>query len=397
MVNCRNLGVAVAAALLLACGGGSSQTGPNPPPPPPPPPPPGASFTILGGGNNVTERYSSDLTVHSGYAYTGTWGHRTTAGNAVKVWNVQGPAPVLVDSIIVPDISTVSDLEVSSDGAVLMFSTEGGSGNGLYLYGLTDPAHPSLIASYPVGSGIHTASFGYVGGRRYAFAARDPAGPALMIFAIDETQSSPITLLDTVPIPANYGIHDTFVRDGIAFVFAWNTGVIIYDVGNGMRGGSPSGPVEISRFLPSDNGVPGGPAVHNGWWFHDPVSGENRYLFLGQEGPGTIGSASSGDIHVLDISDLTAPKEVAFYHRADAGTHNFWMDEQKQILYAAYYNAGVVGLDVSGTLSGDLAQREIAQLAEGGPGNTFTWGVQLYNGSLYAIDMLTGLWRLSGL
>ena len=33
-----------------------------------------------------------------------------------------------------------------------------------------------------------------------------------------------------------------YVRDGLAFVFAWNTGVIIYDVGNGIAGGSPTQP-----------------------------------------------------------------------------------------------------------------------------------------------------------
>ena len=47
------------------------------------------------------------------------------------------------------------------------------------------------------------------------------------------------------PVPAFYGVHDTFIRDGIAFVCAWNTGVIIYDVGNGMKGGTPAAPIEI--------------------------------------------------------------------------------------------------------------------------------------------------------
>jgi hypothetical protein len=87
--------------------------------------------------------------------------------------------------------------------------------------------------------------------------------------------------------------------------------------------------------------------------------------------------------------------EVAFLHISGAGTHNFWMDEGKQILYAAYYNAGVVALDVSGTLAGDLSGRVLSRLEVGGKNNTFTWGVQLANGSLYAIDMLSGLWQLS--
>ena len=45
-----------------------------------------------------------------------------------------------------------------------------------------------------------------------------------------------------MPIPPDYGIHDTYVRDGLAFVFAWNTGVIIYDVGNGVAAGRPESP-----------------------------------------------------------------------------------------------------------------------------------------------------------
>ena len=142
------------------------------------------------------------------------------------------------------------------------------------------------------------------------------------------------------------------------------------------------------------NGVAGGPSVHNGWWFHNPVTRENRYLFIGQEGAGEIGSRSSGDIHVVDVSDLTNPHEVGFFHLAGAGTHNFWMDEERQILYAAYNNAGVIALDVSATLSGNLSGRLLSRLRPGGSRNTFTWGVQLANGFLYASDMLSGLWQL---
>jgi hypothetical protein len=96
----------------------------------------------------------------------------------------------------------------------------------------------------------------------------------------------------------------------------------------------------------------------------------------------------------VDVADLAHPEEVASFYLDGAGTHNFWMDEPSQILYAAYYNGGVVALDVSGTLSGDLSSRLISRVAPGGTGNTFTWGVQLAGGSLYAIDMLSGLWQL---
>jgi hypothetical protein len=169
---------------------------------------------------------------------------------------------------------------------------------------------------------------------------------------------------------------------------------MVFDVGNGVAGGSPSNPVLVSSIVTATSGVPGGAQVHNAWWFWNGLTGERRYVFVGQEGPGSIGASSSGDIHVVDVSDLDQPVEVASYRMTGAGTHNFWVDEAAQILYAAYYSGGVVALDVSGTLSGDLSNREIARVAPGGAGNTFVWGVQLHRGSLYAIDMLSGLWQL---
>jgi len=103
-----------------------------------------------------------------------------------------------------------------------------------------------------------------------------------------------VPLVATVPIPRYYGIHDTFVRDGLAFVCAWDSGVILFDVGNGMSGGSPANPVRMSKV------VTAGGEAHNAWWFWNGSS--KQYLFVGQEGPAQIGSSSSGDIHVVDVS-----------------------------------------------------------------------------------------------
>ena len=373
-------------AAVAACGGEDGGNGP----------PPGSTFQVQAGGDNVNDRYSSDFWVHGEWAYTGTWGgtpRNGARGDVVKIWSLDAAGtPTLVDSLKVPAIGTVSDIQVSADGALLVFSAELGTNAGLYVYDLTDPRAPTFLDSALVTSGLHTATVADIDGHRYVFAARNPENPALVIY--DISVPSDISITATVPIPPAYGIHDTFVRDGLAFVFAWNTGVIIYDVGNGIAGGSPAQPREVSRLLTADNGVPGGSQVHNGWWFHNPVRSEQRYLFIGQEGASVIGSRSSGDLHVVDVSDLAHPEEVAFFHLDGAGTHNFWMDEDRQILYMAYYNGGVVALDVSGELAGDLSDRLIAQIQPGGAGDTFTWGVQLAGGSLYAIDMLSGLWQL---
>jgi hypothetical protein len=377
---------------LVGCSGSEGSSGPQLP----------SRFNLVSGGNNVSGRYSSDLWVHGSYAYTGTWGTRNGhVGNVLYVWALTpSAAPELADSVFVPGIGTVSDVQVSDDGQILVLSGEKGSDGGIYLYSLSEPAHPALVGSASVGfPGVHTVTLASINGRLYAFAAKNPAlrgdqttvEPALLIY--DVSDPSAPALVHREPIPPHYGIHDTFVRDGVAFVFAWDEGVIIYDVGNGIRGGSPSTPVEISRLITAVNGA-GSPAVHNGWWFHNPLTGERRYLFIGQEGPSVIGSKSSGDIHVVDVSELANPHEVAFFHVKGAGTHNFWIDEEKQILYAAYYNAGVIAIDISGTLSGNLFGRLLGQVKPGGRRNTYTWGVQLANGSLYAIDMLSGLWQL---
>lgn len=378
-------------AVLAACGGDGANGGDGGNGPPP-----GSSFQVQAGGDNVTERFSSDLWVHGAWAYTGTWGGAPRGGlrgDVLKIWSLDAAgAPTLIDSIKVADIGTVSDVQVSDDGAILVFSAERGANAGLYVYDLANPRTPVFLDRDLVSDGLHTATLAEIDGHRYVFAARNPKSPALVIY--DITEPSAIAVAATVPIPPAYGIHDTFVRDGLAFVFAWNTGVIIYDVGNGIRGGSPTHPIEVSRLLTADDGVPGGAAVHNGWWFHNPVRNEKRYLFIGQEGAGVIGAESTGDLHVVDVADLAHPREVAFFHLAGAGTHNFWVDEARQILYMAYYNGGVVALDVSGQLEGDLSARLIAEIRPGGAGDTYTWGVQLAGGSLYAIDMLSGLWQL---
>jgi len=273
-------------------------------------------------------------------------------------------------------------------GQAVTWTTTGGS---------LDPATSTTDAS-----GIATTAWrlGTTIGAQEARATLSGASGSPIRFTASAAAAVPAPpLVATVEVPANYGAHDTYVRDGIAFLCAWNTGLIILDVGGGGHGGSPSAPVELGRLVTSANGVAGGAQVHNAWWFHNPVAAEKRYVFVGQEGPGSVGTSAQGDIHVVDVSDLTAPQEVAFFHLgaiagASTGTHNFWMDEPAQILYAAYYNGGVIALDVSGTLSGDLSSRLIANIQPGGPGDTYVWGVQLYHGDLYASDMLSGFWQL---
>ena len=360
----------------------------------------------------VETRYTAEVAVRDSTAYTTTWGFRTAPGDLIAIWDVKGAEPILVDSVIVSGASTLGDVAVSDDGKLLVVATERTNGS-LVVFDLTNPRKPiqlSRLATQETFNGVHTAEIGRIGGRLYAILAVDPLSgaptPESKIVIVDlgdplnPRQIYVKSVLNTAPF-----VHDTFLRDGLLFVALWNNGIEIWDVGGGGQGGTPSAPVVMGAIA-----TIGGDA-HNVWWLHDAVSG-SRYAFVGEEsGPAQIGVSSAGDIHVLDVSDLTQPREVAFYHLPGAGTHNFSVDETRGILYAAYYNGGVRALNVRGDLETctgsqqvttgtvtrcDLAAmgREVANGLSGGAPAVYVWGVQISGGTLYASDMLNGLWKL---
>jgi hypothetical protein len=361
-----------------------------------------------GGLGCITDRYTAEVAVHGDYAYTSTWGRRgSNNGNLIYVWDVRAAVPVLVDSVTVSNASTTGDLQVSDDGRLLVVATEYSPGS-IVVYDLTDPRRPQQLSRFTstnTGPGVHTAEIARVGGRLHGFLSIDPGGgsPARLVIVDLNNPANPVELTAlTIGQPF---VHDVFVRDGILFAAVWNQGVRIYDIGGGGRGGTPSAPVQISQFATQ------GGAAHNLWWFHDPSDGSKRYLLVGEEQAGSIGSSSAGDIHVLDVSDLAAPREVAFYTVPGAGTHNFSMDEPGGILYAAYYNGGVRAINVRGDLASctpaqkdalgrcDLGAmgRQVGRVLHSpiGSRSFFIWGVQYTGGKVYASDMLNGLWKLN--
>ena len=259
-------------------------------------------------------------------------------------------------------------------------------------------------------AGVHTAEIGRVNGKLYGFLSIDPTSsqPARLVIVDLSAPATPVEVF-TQAIGRPF-VHDTFVRDGLLYLALWDDGVAIWDIGAGGRGGSVSVPVELGR-VQTVNGH-----VHNIWWLKDPVTSIARYAFIGEESGGTLGASSSGDVHVVDVSTPSAPREVAFYTVGGAGTHNFSVDEQTGILYAAYYNGGVRALDVRGDLGTCLSSqtssprnssaalcdlrkmgREIGIGLQDRPTPVFVWGVQYLNGAIYASDMQNGLWKLRSL
>ena len=393
-------------AIAAACNdsGGSGSVAPPPGPVTP------ATMAVSGLGA-VAERYTAEVWAAGHYAYTTTWGRRgnaQTPGNAIYIWDLAGNVPTLVDSVVETsdDITTLGDVQLSDDGTLLVVPTERAPGS-IIVFDLTNPRRPvprSRFFSQDIDAGVHTCTIARVDGVLYAFLAvnASTARPARLVIVDLADPAQPTQVL--VGEMGRPIVHDMFVRDGLLFAALWNDGLNVFDVGGGGAGGSVRNPVLLGSV------VTVGGNVHNVWWVHDPVTQSKRFAIVGEEGPGVVGATSSGDIHVVDLADIAHPKEVAFLHVDDAGTHNFSVDETRGILYAAYYNAGVQAIDVRGDLSacpdsarvGDrcslkLAGRLLGQgLLDQGTA-VYVWGVHYLNGRVYATDMLNGIWALTAL
>jgi hypothetical protein len=395
-----------AALLLGAC---SDSTGPSRADSCLPNPTTGAGATpalvVLDKGC-VTDRYTAEVWAEGDVVYSTTYRAETLPGNALYVWDASGDALTLVDSVLFDDAIVLGDVQASDDGELLVVATERTPGS-IVVLSLADPLHPATITRYSTASthpGVHTAELARVGGTLYAFLSIDPLGsetPAKLVIVSLADPANPVEVFSqTMGDPF---VHDVFVRDGILFTALWNEGLSIWDIGGAEMGGSPAAPVPLGNVA-----TVGGHA-HNVWWYHDE-SGGKRFAFVGEEGPGGVaGFSSSGDIHVVDVSDFANPAEVAFYRVPGAGAHNFSVDEASGILYAAYYEGGVRALDVTGDLAScteaqqapdgrcdlGLMGRELARALDGG--GSFVWGVKLEGSRLFVSDMPNGIWMLEAL
>ncbi|MEP7382856.1 MAG: hypothetical protein ABI910_14295 [Gemmatimonadota bacterium] len=398
-------GIAVGA--LAACGDDAESTVA------PPVPASTALRTLaINGRGTILNRFSAEVAQRGSYAYTSSWGQRGNPqvnGDAIFIWNVTSN-PRLVDSLIVPPlqpgvrIRQTGDLQLSDDGRLLVVPTEFEPGS-LEIYDLTNPAKPTPLARFTSPSitrGVHTAKLQRFGGRLYAFLSVNSSSThpsRLMIVDLgDPAHPTEVMHRDM----GNPFIHDVYVRDGILFTALWDDGLVLWDIGGYGKGGTLANPIEIGRVIPRNG------RTHNAWWFHDPRTGSKRFVFVGEEGAANLFTSSSGDLHVIDLLNPAQPEEVAFFNVPGAGAHNFTMDEAHGILYAAFYNAGVQALDVTG----DLSRCTLLQKAEDGrcdlrlmgrvvattfvdpAAPSFVWGVKFDNTSVYATDMLNGLLRI---
>jgi hypothetical protein len=344
-------------------------------------------------------------------AYLGSGG----GGDVLYAIDIANPAaPVVTDSIIA-NTRRVNDVMTTPDGKFLVFTREGAADrkNGVVFASLEDPRHPKVVAEFTEGvtGGVHS-SFIYKDPRygQHVFLTNDGTGALHVLNIDDPTKPREVAQWKTENRPdVGRTLHDIDVQDGLLYGSWWNDGLVILDVGNGIKGGTPSNPVMVAQYKYDLNAMyrtveaDGGPGFIRGThtaWRH------KNYVFIADEvfpSSGVRGARDAaagrayGRLQVIDVSDLANPRAVAWYEPEHGGVHNVWVAGDS--LYMGAYNAGFRVFDVSGELRGDLrAQgREIAHLntadMEGRARNTaMTWGVVVRDGLAYVNDMNNGLW-----
>ncbi|MGH9261897.1 MAG: LVIVD repeat-containing protein, partial [Acidimicrobiales bacterium] len=334
-----------------------------------------------------------------------------TISDRVYAIDVSNPAaPVITDSVVV-DARVINDVMTTEDGRYGVVTREAASTrrNGIVILSFEDPAHPKPIAEFTetVTGGVHSA-FVY---RGYVFLTDDATGSLRVIDIRDPYRPRQVARWQT-PTEGGRMLHDVDVRDGLAYLSYWNDGLVILDVGAGIKGGSPENPQLVSQLTYDLNALykrvelVGGPSFIRGThtaWRH------GRYVFVGDEvfsaappqpgqGIPSLGLGRAyGRLHVIDVADVTRPRAVAWFEPPDGGAHNVWV--AGDTLFLGDYQGGLRVIDIGGELQGDLlAQgREIAHVHTGDsqgyvPNAAMAWGAIYRDGLIFVNDVNSGLW-----
>ena len=365
-------------------------------------------ITVVGHGT-VKDYNTSDLWVWPGigkhvgkdFAATGTWG----ANGEAYFWDVTDPAKMHIIDTVTVDARTVNDVKVSEDGRVAVITREGASNrkNGFVILDVEDPYDVKITYEFndDMTGGVHNVFiydnhvYAVNNGRKYDIInIEDPANP----FRVGRYE------LDT----PGHGVHDVWVKDGLAYSSNWADGVHVVDVGGVKFNEANRSKLQFNPFLAmAGQGSPGNPVKLGG--MSDP-NGHNHaafpfisqstdkfYIITGDEWGNQFGMA--GGFHFLDFTDPKNPKETAVYQVPEAGSHNHWV--HGDTLLASYYQGGLRIVDISGELMGDIyAQgREIAFFMSSDPDGFMAnrpnvWGTMPYKGLIYFSDMNNGLWAI---
>src|SRR5262245_4264585 len=344
----------------------------------------------------------------------GNYLYVSTIWDQVQVYDISDPKnPKLTDTVKV-DARIVNDVSVTPGGKIGVLTREAASNrkNGIVFLDTSDPAHPKVLSEYTetVTGGVHSA---FIDGH-YVYLTDDATGSLRVIDFKDVKSPKEVARWQVEshrPKAEGNGssvfqfsdgryLHDVQVKDGLAYLAYWRDGLVILDVGAGLKGGSPENPKFISQLrfnyseLYGDGWMAGAHEVYrykNYVFVGDEVFPESFQLYARERIP------ARGVLHVVDVSDILNPRKVAEYEVPEGGAHNLWVKDD--VLVMGFYGGGGRVLDVSGELRGDLFRqgREIARLWTGDPQGfrpniPFTWGGRQDGDYIFFNDINSGIW-----
>ncbi|MFY9608864.1 MAG: hypothetical protein WAU45_09655, partial [Blastocatellia bacterium] len=343
----------------------------------------------------------------------GNFAYVSTISDTLMVYDVSDPAhPKLTETLKV-DARHTNDVSTTPDGKIAVLTREGASSrkNGIVFLDTSNPAHPKVVSEYTatVTGGVHSAFID----SHYVYLTDDATGSMRVIdfqdvknpkevarWQVENPLARKITSPEGDESTAGRYLHDVQVKDGLAYLAYWRDGLVILDVGSGIKGGSPEKPQLVTQLRMNYHELYG-----DGWLAGaHAVFRYKNYVFVGDEVFPAIFDIRSKDripvrgiVHVVDVSDINNPRKVADYTVPEGGAHNIWVKDD--VLSMGYYSGGARIVDVSGELRGDLYRqgREIGRLWTGDPAGyrsnqPFTWGAQPHGDLIFFNDINSGIW-----
>ncbi len=313
----------------------------------------------------------------------------------IQTWDVTDPASPSPGRSLQTGSGRVHDIEIGGGNswAVVALSESTGDAAGLLVFDLATPMDPVPIARVTEGIGAGSSAVAVDGTTVWAAALEDGS---LVAFDFSDP-SAPRQVGTWQPDRAGAGgshIADLDVRNGIAMLARWHDGLTVLDVGAGIRGGTVEHPVVVSeyRYRTRLDGQEWGNTARVRRW-RDWV-----LLADGIHGCDSCVDGPRGGVHLIDVTEIERPLEVAWYGVPEAGVLDIEIDPRAEQLTAAFGTAGVRLLDLSGEMRGDLYRqgREVAAaptgiLSQGKPGRSLARGATRLKQAIFVADMYAGL------
>lgn len=380
-----------------------------------------------------------------GFAVRGDYAYLCRGGEAsgVVVVDVSDPnVPEFVSRFAMPQCN---DVVVSEDGRWVVAGTQrntpmdvakesdpapASAPRGAYVIDVEDPTDPAFESFHEMPyNGPHTLSTHTTEDGRVLFMLQsydlystvDPTGqvplpapggaaPGTHRTVITELTEAPDgtrqlerigTYSDTGATPQNPDeqiiVHDAIVATNplddtrYLLVAYWDLGVHILNFED------PSNPQLVGTF--DDLGPSEFKNTHQVRAFPTLIDG--KWVLVAE--PEIATAEESGQITFIDASDpenptklgyWTLPGNVSITEPFLFSPHNFWLDEEGHV-FLSHMHAGVwaISVDGPGTLADPATVGAIELTAPNrtAPGGPMTWGVEMHDGKLYAMDTPTGL------